>query len=154
MPAAKKAASKKTGRPSDYSSKTANEICARIAEGESLRSVCRDEGMPDKRTVLRWLDAHAEFRPQYARAMEARADYWADEIVTISDDSSQDVLVDPESGNERINSEFVARARLRVDTRKWLMARMAPKKYGDKITTEHTGEIKLSPTININAKSG
>lgn len=127
------------GRPSSFTDEAAFVICERLAQGESLRKICSDENMPDKSTVMRWLSAKPEFRDQYARAREAQADYWAEEIVEISDDSSGDVIVDEESGNSRQNSEFVARSRLRVDTRKWLMARMAPKKYGDKITQEHQG---------------
>jgi len=88
---------------------------------------------------MRWLAAHAEFRDQYAHAREAQADYWAEEIVEIADDGSNDTYTDKD-GNKRTDQEVIARSRLRVDTRKWLMARMAPKKYGDKITQEHTGQ--------------
>ena len=83
----------------------------------------------------------------------AQADYYAEEIIEISDDSSGDELTD-EDGKTRINSEFVNRSRLRVDTRKWLMARMAPKKYGDKITQEVTGAdgTPLVPIINLTGR--
>lgn len=138
-------------RPSDYSPAIGIVICARMVEGESLRSICRDPDMPSTSAVFRWLAANAPFRDQYARAMDTRADAMAEQILEISDDDSDDVLIDPESGNMRMNSEFVARSRLRVDTRKWLMARMAPKKYGDKITTELMGKVELSPVINVNA---
>jgi hypothetical protein len=131
------------GRPSDYSDETATEICGRLSEGSSLRSICADEGMPSKSTVMRWLAAHAEFRDQYARAREAQADYWAEEIIEISDDGANDTYKDGE-GNERTNQDVIARSRLRVDTRKWLMARMAPKKYGDKITQELTGGLTIT----------
>jgi hypothetical protein len=127
------------GRPSDYSPELVAVICARMAEGVSLRSICLDEAMPDKSTVFRWLAAHNEFRDQYARAREARADAMAEEILEISDDDSGDAITDPDSGATRLNTEFVARSRLKVDTRKWLMARMAPKVYGDKVTQELQG---------------
>jgi hypothetical protein len=110
-----------------------------MAEGVSLRSICLADDMPDKATVFRWLAAHKEFRDQYARARECRADAMAEEILEISDDDSDDAITDPESGATRLNSEFVARSRLKVDTRKWLMARMAPKVYGDKVTQELQG---------------
>nr|WP_197427440.1 terminase small subunit protein [Bradyrhizobium retamae] len=110
-----------------------------MAEGVSLRSICLADDMPDKATVFRWLAAHKEFRDQYARAREARADAMAEEILEISDDDSDDAITDPETGATRINAEFVARSRLKVDTRKWLMARMAPKVYGDKVTQELQG---------------
>jgi hypothetical protein len=84
------------------------------------------------------LSERKEFSDQYARAREAQADSWADDIIQISDDGENDTYKD-EDGHERTNQDVIARSRLRVDTRKWLMARMAPKKYGDKITQEHTG---------------
>jgi hypothetical protein len=110
--------------------------------GESLREICRDEAMPDKSTVMRWLASNQEFRDQYAGAREAQADYYAEEIVEISDDGSNDWML-RKQGDDEIeveNKEVLARSRLRVDTRKWLMARMAPKKYGDKVTQEHVGD--------------
>jgi hypothetical protein len=127
------------GRPSDYSSELAVLICARTGEGESLRSICRDDAMPALSTVFRWLAGDREFQEQYARAMDARATLLAEEILEISDDSSGDAVTDPQTGAVRMDAEFVARSRLRVDSRKWLAARMAPKKYGDKITQEHIG---------------
>ena len=126
-------------RRSDYSPELTAAICARMAEGVSLRSICLADDMPDKATVFRWLAAHREFRDQYARAREARADAMAEEILEISDDDSDDAITDPESGATRLNTEFVARSRLKVDTRKWLMARMAPKVYGDKVSQEVSG---------------
>ena len=123
-----------------YDGDVATRICEEISAGRSLRSICEDEGMPDKATVLRWLDKHEEFRDQYARAREVQADYYAEDIIEIADDSSFDVIKGDDDTPDRVNSEFVNRSRLRVDTRKWLMARMAPKKYGDKITQEVTGK--------------
>jgi hypothetical protein len=110
-----------------------------MAEGESLRSICRDESMPASSTVFGWLATDKAFSEQYARACEARTNAMAEEIIEIADDSSADALRDPETGDERLNAEFVARSRIRIDTRKWLMARMAPKKYGDKVSQEVSG---------------
>jgi hypothetical protein len=125
-------------RPSDYSAEITATICERLGLGESLRQICEGADMPGKSTVMRWLHDHAEFRDQYARAREAQAEHWAEEIIQISDDGANDTYKD-DDGHERTNNDVIARSRLRVDTRKWLMARMAPKKYGDKITQEHTG---------------
>jgi|1186.fasta_scaffold64008_4 hypothetical protein len=126
-------------RPSDYSPELVALICARMAEGESLRSVCRDDAMPALSTVFRWLGDHKEFQEQYARARQARASAMEEEILSISDDDSDYKITNPETGNTRVNAEFVARSRLKVDTRKWLMARMAPKVYGDKVAQEISG---------------
>lgn len=128
-------------RPSKFTQALADEICSRIADGESLRSICLSEGMPDKVTVLRWLaddEKHKEFCTQYVRAREAQADRLAEEILEIADDGTRDTYTD-ENGNERVNQEVVARSRLRVDARKWLASKMAPKKYGDKVQQEISG---------------
>src|SRR5258708_5885028 len=82
----------KTGRPSSFSDALGTVICERLSQGESLRRICGDERMPDKSTVLRWLAVHQEFRDQYARAREAQADYWAEEIIEISDDGTHDYV--------------------------------------------------------------
>ena len=145
------------GRPSDYSPKITTEICIRLGLGESLREICRDEHMPDKSTVMRWLASHQEFRDQYAGAREAQADYFAEEILEIADDGTNDWM-ERQNGDgttyEVENREVLNRSRLRVDTRKWLMARMAPKKYGDKITQEVTGAdgAPLVPIINLSGR--
>jgi len=133
----------KRGRPSDYTAELAAVICARIASGESLREICVDEELPNKSTIFRWLAAHDEFRDQYARAREAQIEHWADEIVEIADDGTNDWIERQNSDGstyEAVNTDHINRSRLRVDTRKWLMSKLAAKKYGDKVTQEHTGE--------------
>jgi hypothetical protein len=118
--------------------RTVDAICSRLAEGESLRSVCRDPAMPSKSRVLGQVAADPAFRAQYVRARELQADYWADQIIEIADDSTLDAVIG-EDGRKRTDHDNIQRSRLRVDTRKWLMARMAPKKYGDRVVTEVVG---------------
>jgi hypothetical protein len=130
----------KTGRPSKYGPEVVSEICSQLSEGRSLRSICEDENLPDKSTVLRWLAAYPDFRDQYARAREAQTDAMAEEILEIADESGWDLSVD-DKGHVAVNGEAINRSRLRVDTRKWLMSKMAPKKYGDKIVQEHAGSV-------------
>ncbi len=122
-----KAKSKKKGRPSLYTEALAVKICRRLAEGKSLRKVCEAKGMPSAETVRRWLLDNEDFCAQYARAREVQADRFAEEILEIADDASGDWAVDKD-GKKALDHEHVQRSRLRVDTRKWLMARMAPKK--------------------------
>lgn len=116
--------------PFPYEDRIGTIICNRIADGESLRSICRDEGMPSKALVLRWVGELPSFRDQYVRAREAQADGYFEEIVDIADDGQRDYTVG-EDGQEFVNHDHIQRARLRVDARKWVAARMAPKKYGD-----------------------
>lgn len=131
-------------RPSDYTSELAEAICLRLAEGESLRSVCRDDAMPDKATVLRWIARHPEFRDQYTQAKEQAAEALAEELFDIADDGSNDWMEQLDSeGNAvgyRLNGEHVQRSKLRIDTRKWYLSKIMPKKYGDKIQQEVTGK--------------
>jgi hypothetical protein len=136
-----------TGRPSTYSEATASLICERIADGESLRAICRDEAMPAKSTVFKWLSEERAFSDQYARAREAQADTMADEILEIADETAFD-SIESEGGGLKPDSEWIARSRLRVDARKWLASKMAPKKYGDKIT--HAGDPDAPVALVLN----
>src|SRR5689334_9626997 len=78
------------GRPSSYTPEIAEQICQRLKEGETLRQICRSEGMPSKTAVLHWLRDREDFRAQYAHARELQTDHWADEIIDIADDGSND----------------------------------------------------------------
>lgn len=118
------------GRPSEFNDIKAAFICERLANGESLRRICSDPDMPVQSTVFSWIHKNESFAKQYARAREAQMEAMAEEILQIADDASGD-RIETEDG-VRIDNEFVQRSRLKVDTRKWLMSKMAPKKYGDK----------------------
>lgn len=125
------------GRLSEYSPEVGDAICELIMDGKSLREICSPEGMPDKSTVFRWMFRHEEFRDQYARAKEAQAENFADELMEIADDASGDV-----SGElDMPNGVNVQRARLRVDTRKWVMSKLLAKKYGEKLDLNHGGTV-------------
>ena len=129
------ASAKPKGRPSKYSDGLAEEICGLLAEGQSLAEICRRNDMPARATVYRWLADDDGFRDRYARAREAQADRFADEILEIADDATND-WVERHQGGETIrvvDHEHIQRSRLRVDARKWLMAKLAPKKYGDSV---------------------
>lgn len=135
----------KTGRPSDFTKDIADAICERIADGESLRSICTAEDMPSKSAVFRWLGNYESFRDQYARAREAQGDTFADDISDIADDGRNDWMEKRNADGEVIgwqeNGEAIRRSQLRIDARKWLAAKLRPKKYGDKIELEHGGQV-------------
>ncbi len=124
-------------RPSIYTDELAVEICKRLAAGDSLRKICDADDMPNRDTVHTWVLTIPSFSDHYARAREMQAEHYLDEIIEIADDSMMDKFVD-DNGNERTDSEVVARSKLRVDTRKWAMSKMAPRKFGDKISAELT----------------
>lgn len=127
------------GRPSKYTEALAERICLRIIQGEPLRSICRSDGIPALGTIMRWLATIPEFQERYARAKSVQADLMAEQILEIADDSENDIT---EEGG--FNSEHVQRSRLRVDARKWLMAKLAPIKYSDRTHIEHGGSIGRS----------
>jgi hypothetical protein len=112
-------------KPKEYDEAIGDEICERLLEGESLRKITKDEHMPAASTIFKWLaDESNGFAEQYARAKEAQAEAMADEIVEIADAAS----ADPQHG------------KLRVDARKWVAAKLKPKKYGDKLDVTSGGE--------------
>jgi hypothetical protein len=131
------------GRPSTYTEETAALICARIAEGETLTAICAADGMPDRVTVWRWTEANESFRNAYARAKEARVERMADEILHIADDATADIRT-TDDGAEVVDHEHIQRSKLRVDTRKWLLAKLAPKKYGERVDLNHAGGVSVT----------
>ncbi len=137
--------------PSLYTEALAAKLCLRLAEGETLRAICRDDAMPGKTTVLRWLadKKNADFRDQYAHARELQADALFDEALEIADDVSGDWFTDKDE-KKVLDHEHIQRSRLRVDTRKWAAGKLAPKRYGDKI--QHTGDgggpIRVRPDLS------
>jgi hypothetical protein len=136
----------KGGRPTLYSLEIALEICDRIADGESLVKICSDAKMPKKTAVYEWLLRHKEFAEIYARAREDQADTLADEIHAIADELPQQV-VDEKGNATRYDSAYVQWQKNRVDARKWVAAKLKPKKYSDRIA--HVGDNEAD-SININ----
>jgi len=116
-------------------------ILTRIAEGESVRSIARDPEMPAMSTIFKQLAEDKDFSEQYARACEMRADAHFEEMFEIADDAANDWMEHHAGENVgwQVNGEHIQRSRLRIDTRKWALARMNPKKYGDKVQQEVTG---------------
>lgn len=114
-----------------------DKICDLIAEGWSLRGVCKLKGMPDRKTFRRWYLSTAELQKQYDLACLDREDVYFEDIIEIADASEGDTTdVD---GLNILNPEYVQRSKLRIDARKWTLARMNRKKYGDHVTEELTG---------------
>jgi hypothetical protein len=126
-------------RPTLYSDDLIDAICERLADGESLRSICEDEDIPSKSTVLVWLadPANEGFRTKYARAREMQADSLFDDMLEIADDGRNDWMEKRNSDGEAIgwqeNGESLRRSDLRIKTRQWMAGKLRPKKYGDKL---------------------
>ena len=143
------------GRKSEYKKEMHQLICSLIADGHSLHQIAgtlqNEIKIPERHTVVKWLNKYADFAADYARADQERTEKLTDEIITIADDDSRDYEVD-EQGRMQSRPERVRRDQLRIDSRKWIASKLLPKKYGDKTTIEHTGEI--ATTVNFITNSG
>jgi hypothetical protein len=155
---------KPAGRPTTYTPELGDLICALLAEGKSLRTICCLDNIPAVSTVLLWVmkgergdKEYETFSEQYRIAREAQAEFLADEIIDISDDDRNDYgFKEAEDGSGSgakafILQDNIQRAKLRVDSRKWFASKLRPKKYGEKIQATHTGpdDKPLTFTINI-----
>lgn len=133
----------------EYSQEIADTICERLSDGESLRSICAEDEMPNKATVFRWLATNAVFSDQYARAREAQADALFDDTLEIADNARNDWMErrGEDDAGWVANGEHIQRSKLRIDTRKWMAGKLRPKKYGEKIDVEHSGDMTLNITV-------
>jgi hypothetical protein len=135
---------KKMGRPSLFTEHIATVICVRLSEGESLKSITRDEEMPDRATVYRWLAAYPDFCDLYARAREDQADTLADEIIAIADEQPEVIpVIDRRTGElieHKLDNAFLQWQKNRIDARKWTAMKLKPKKYGDRLV--HAGDAE------------
>jgi hypothetical protein len=150
------------GRPIEWTPEkkqnAIDEILHKITEGNSIRHILRDnESLPSRKTFLEWLAKDKDLSSQYARTCDVRADIIFDEMMDIADDGTNDYMTKQIGDGIEIqvlNTEHIQRSRLRIDTRKWILSKMNPKKYSDKIDLTSDGnEIKQAPTI-INLGSG
>ena len=128
---------KKIGRPTIFTQDIADEICKRMANGETLRKIVLDEHMPVSSAIYRWLDTNQTFKEQYTQARIKQADYYAEMIV-----------------DEAFSSHDAAIGRLRMDALKWAASKIAPKKYGDKVEVEQTGGTALTVSFALPSRSG
>jgi hypothetical protein len=137
-------------KPNQFSPALVEEIIARMVEGESLNSICRDPLMPRKQLVFEWLAAYPDFANQYARATEMRTEHYFEELYEAATDGRNDFYDRPVYNgkgelvrHERVlDSEAVARSRLRVDALKWMMSKMNPRKFGDKLDVNMDATVR------------
>ena len=145
-------------RASEYTDEIGATICERIADGESLRAICRDEHMPAMSTVFKWLSRHPDFVEQYTRAREAQADALFEDILEIADDGTNDWMEkrdqDGEAFGWRENGEALRRSQLRIDARKWMAGKLLPKKYGEKVALQHSGDVTVTGLLARIAQHG
>ena len=139
---------RKRGRPFPgqevYRPEIVEEICTRLMHGETLIDICKDTHMPHKDVVLKWIRDKPDFYDKYLQARRVQMETYVDEIIKISDDKSEDLITTLNNKGETVqmvNKAKILRDRLRVDTRKWLAAHLAPNLYSDKTKIELSGSI-------------
>lgn len=135
------------GRPSTYNPDTVEAICTRLAEGEPLAVICRDEEMPGLRTVYDWAEADPDVSARIARAREAGEDALAADCLLIADDATGDFRL-----GERgviVDSDHIQRSKLRIDTRLKLLAKWNPKRWGDKVQLADADGNKLERRVML-----
>ena len=111
-----------------YTPALADAICKRISEGESLRAICRDHGMPSEGAVRGWAREDRDgFGARYRLARELQLDHWADLIIDIADEGDRDP-------RDR---------QVRIEARKWVMSKLGPRRYGDRLLVAGEAENPL-----------
>ena len=138
------------GRP-PYAPEIADTVIERLAGGETLVAICRDQDMPSTTTVYRWRDENSVFRDRFTQARHDQMDVWGDECVAIADDGTTDYITKVGRNGveyEAVDQEHIQRSRLRVDTRLRLMAVIAPHAYGPKVEHDHTGVVAVQHELS------
>ncbi|MDS1650684.1 DNA-binding protein [Escherichia coli] len=129
----KEPAAKKVGRPHGYTEEKALEICELVADGQSINKISKMPGMPNRSTILKWFRDVPEFSTMYARAKEIGFEVLADEIIDLAD------------AEVNTDKDQLRRHQLMIDTRKWLLAKLQPRKYGERVTQEIVGNKEEAP---------
>lgn len=120
----------------NQSDEIAETLCEMLASGKSMRAICKADGMPNRRTVERWMEADPAFAAKCARAREIGLDERADAL-----------------GEEIKQEGDVQRARLILDYGKWYLSKLAPKKYGDKVAIGGADDLPAIKTEEVSAKT-
>lgn len=129
------------GRPTSYTEEIAATVCNGLAQGNTLLQICaEDPSLPDHSTIRLWAQENRNgFFAQYARARDLGLDAMAEQLFSIADDGSKDYIERVGDSGQvfRIpDHEHMARSRLRIETRKWYLSKLAPKRYGEKVEIE------------------
>ena len=148
------------GRPTRYTDDLATLILTRMSNGEALKVICAEEGMPDPATVRGWaMDDRCGFSLPFARARELQADAWVEDAVTIADDDTNDVLEREVVDGKKTRKEFVTnhaavtRSKLRAEIRLRVAGMLVPHKYGPNVTVRGDAMNPLRAVIDHVART-
>ena len=143
VPVPETAEPKVPGTAVRYSEEVEDELLALVASGLSLYQIEKIKGMPSRRSVLAWKYKYPDFSRKFDAARLAGVDSIAEDILNIADDGSNDWVerlgYNGATPKMEVNGEAIHRSKLRVESRKWLLAKLMPKKYGDKVSQEVSG---------------
>ena len=148
-------------RPTKLTDNLRKKILNKISDGYSVRKLCADRKYPTRDMFYKWIREDASFAEDYEKATQYRADFLADEILEIADDDLGDFDVrdlDDET-IAKIDQIRLARAKVKIDARKWIAAKMSPKKYGNNVKVEsdnkhdHAGSVTIEITDYSAAES-
>lgn len=133
----------RTGRPSKYTPELVEEIAERLAKGEPLAAICRDEGMPGVQTVYDWMNEREPVSVAIAQAREVGEEALLAECLEISDSPTERTTFGSVDGGH------IQEKKLRIDTRLKLLAKWNPKKWGDKMDLTSGGDKLPQVTVNV-----
>ena len=127
---------KPNGRPTIFTEKLAAKICQRIADGESIRAICSDADMPSTTAIFRWIanGKYDGFRQLYESSMQIRLETLGDGLIELADAPIE------RNAAGAIDSAAVQMRRLQIETRRWILSKLLPRKYGDRMGLDHQGE--------------
>jgi hypothetical protein len=142
------------GRPSEFTQEKADALCFELSQGKSLRTVCKIKGMPSGVTVFKWMREHDKFLLQYEKAKQESADAMAEELIDICNTPlvGDEITYLPNGKKQIKKGDMLGHRRLQIDTRKWLMSKMKPKKYGEHIDVTSDGKPLPTPIYGGTAK--
>ena len=137
------------GRPSLYTLALAEEVCERLSNGETLEDICRSAHMPATRTVYLWTETHASFAADFARARTRGFDALAAEALRIANTPVDGVeyITTADGGVEERRGDMLGHRKLQIETRLKLLAKWDPKRYGEKLGLEHSGNIGIGERL-------
>lgn len=137
------------GRPSLYTLALAEEVCERLSNGETLQDICRSEHMPEVRTVNRWTEAHESFASDFAQARARGFDAIAAEALRIANTPHEGVeyITKGDGSEETRRGDMLGHRKLQIETRLKLLAKWDPKRYGEKLGLEHSGNIGIGERL-------
>lgn len=135
-------------RDVEMTSDTFLTVCDRLSQGEPLVLICADTTMPSQPQIMRYLFNDANAREMYYAAREMQMETLAEEAMTVANDDSDDHSFD-DKGRRFSHNEVVQRARVKIDTIKFMMQKMSPKRYGDKSVTEIQGSADQPVVLQV-----